>query len=77
MINKLLDYKGDSITKSQKNFENSNDYFCNIALDLKKSYSSSPLHRTGIGTYSDLMKTYVTNTIHLNDADAGEIYRYH
>ena len=29
---------------------------------------------TGIGTYSDFMKNSVTNTIHLNDADAGEIY---
>ena len=74
MINKLLDNKGNSITNSQQISENFNDYFCNIASDLKKSSSSSPLHRTGIGTYSDFMKNSVTNTIHLNDADAGEIY---
>ena len=74
MINKLLDNKGNYITNSQQISENFNDYFCNIASDLKKSSSSSPLHRTGIGTYSDFMKNSVTNTIHLNDADAGEIY---
>ena len=65
--------KGNSITNSQKNSENFNDYFCNMASDLKKSPSTSTLHRTGIGTYSDFMKTSVTNTIHLNDADAGGI----
>ena len=74
MINKLLDNKGNSITNSQQISENFNDYFCNIASDFKKNSSSSPLHRTGIGTYSDLMKNGVTNTIHLNDADAGKIY---
>ena len=74
MINKLLDNKGHSKTNSQQISENCNDYFCNIASDLKKSSSSSTLHRTGIGTYSDFMKNSVTNTIHLNDADAGEIY---
>ena len=72
MINKLLDKKGNSITNSQQISENFNDYFCNIASDLKKSSSSSPLHRTGIGTYSDLMKNSVTNTIHLNDGDASK-----
>ena len=62
MINKLLDNKGNSITNSQQISENFNDYFCNIASDLEKSSSSSPLHRTGKGSYSDFMKNTVTNT---------------
>ena len=74
VINKLLDNQGNSIRNSQKTSENFNDYFCKIASDLKKSSSSLPLHRTGIGTYSDFMKNSVTNTIHPNDADAGEVY---
>ena len=72
-INKLIDNEGNSITNGKEISENFNEYFCNIASNLKGS-SHSPLHRTGIGTYSDFMKHPVTNTIHLNDADAGEIY---
>lgn len=72
MINKVLDPEGNCITNGDKIAENFNEYFCNIASNLKKTSTLSSIPSTG--SYNDFLKTPVSNTKHLNDTDAGEIH---
>ena len=47
-------------------------YFCNIASTLKQNSNSPEIFETN--SYSEYLKNPVSNSVYLNDADAGKIY---
>ena len=71
-INNLVDSEGTTITKSDEISESFNKYFCNIASNLKQN-SNCPEGSEAV-TYNEFLMNPVSNTMHLNDTNAGEIY---
>ena len=71
-INRLVDSEGISKSKSDDIAESFNNFFCNIASNLKQN-SKRP-DGLGSSTYSEFLKHPVSNSMHLNDTDAGEVY---
>ena len=71
-INKLDDKDGTTKTKSDEIAEHFNKYFCNIASNLK--HNSNCPDGSENSAYSEFLKNPVSNTMHLEDTDAGEVY---
>ena len=71
-INKLVGPEGNVVTNRNEISNSFNDFFCNIASDLKKK--SAPPESPVTEMNCDSLKYPVSNTIHLNDADASEIH---
>ena len=71
-ISKLVDPDGNTATKSEEIAENFNKYFCNIASNLKQNFNCPDGSESS--NYNEFLKNPVSNSIHLNDADASEVY---
>ena len=72
-INKLIDTDGNIKTKSDEISECFNKYFCNIASNLKQSATCSD-HTSESNAYKEFLRYPVNNSMHLEEADAGEVY---
>ena len=71
-ISRIVENDGTTRTKSNEIAESFNKYFCNIASTLKQNSNSPGNFETN--SYSEYLKNPVSNSMHLNDTDAGEIY---
>ena len=71
-IRKLIDINGTTKTKSDEIAESFNTYFCSIASNLKQNSNSA--NGSTNSTYSEFLRNPVSNSMHLNETDAGEVY---
>ena len=71
-INKLVDANGGTLSKPEEISESFNNYFCNIASNLKEASNYSG--DIGNNAYNEFLKSPVYNSMHLDDTDASEVY---
>ena len=73
-IDKLIDSDGKIVNTPLAMANNFNDYFSNIATNLKQKLNGDNRHTDDNSGYSDFLKNSVPNSIYLDTVDAGEIH---
>ena len=68
-INRLIDKKGDVINTSTAIAENFNDYFANIASNLKENSGNTQIH-----DHSIFLENPVSNSIYLREVTGSEVH---
>ena len=72
-INKITNCDGVTVTEPESIANCFNDYFSNIARNLK--IKNGPQQNTGTDSYQQFLKFPVSRSIYLNRVDEGEVYK--
>ena len=72
-VSKLLDSNGEIINTPIAIAEKFNDYFCNIASNLKSQIASR--NAAPSQSFENFLTDPVTNTIYLKPVDSGEVFK--
>ena len=74
-ISSLRDSSGRTINTPSDMAESFNNYFSNVASNLKNSDNTNENLSDGTSNYEYYLKSPVSNSIYLNEVDASEVHR--
>ena len=71
---KLIDDEGNTFSTPITVANSFNDYFCNVATNLKQKLNDDSRHTDDNSGFQEFLNNPIPNSMYLNAVDAGEIY---